>query len=123
MEKVMVQAYRDLTVWQKAFDLVITVYQKTQDFPKHELFGLTGQVRRAAISIPSNIAEGRGKLTKGEFKLFLGHARGSLAELETQILIARHLNYLNDIEGSKLMEQIAEVGRLLNGLLSSVKSQ
>lgn len=119
----MVQAYRDLIVWKKAFDLVTNVYQKTQDFPKHELFGLTGQIRRAAISIPSNIAEGRGKLTKGEFKLFLGHARGSLAELETQILIAKHLDYLNDTEGGKLLEQIAEVGRLLNGLLSSIKKQ
>ena len=104
-------------------DLVTQIYQMTLGFPKDELFGLTSQIRKAAISIPSNIAEGRGKLTKGEFKLFLGHARGSLAEIETQILIAKNLDYLNDTEGDKLLEQIAEVGRLLNGLLSSIKRQ
>lgn len=119
----MVQTYRDLIVWNKAMDLVTQIYQMTLGFPKDELFGLTSQIRKAAISIPSNIAEGRGKLTKGEFKLFLGHARGSLAEIETQILIAKNLDYLNDTEGDKLLEQIAEVGRLLNGLLSSIKRQ
>ena len=119
----MVQTYRDLIVWNKAMDLVTQIYQMTLGFPKDELFGLTSQIRKAAISIPSNIAEGRGKLTKGEFKLFLGHARGSLAEIETQILIAKNLDYLNDTEGDKLLEQIAEVGRLLNGLLASIKRQ
>jgi four helix bundle protein len=77
----MVQTYRDLIVWNKAMHLVTQIYRTTQGFPKDELFGLTSQIRKAAVSIPSNIAEGRGKLTKGEFKLFLGHARGSLAEI------------------------------------------
>ena len=119
----MVRSYSDLIVWNKAIDLVTQVYLATQNFPKDELFGLTNQIRKAAISIPSNIAEGRGRLTKGEFKLFLGHARGSLAELETRIVIAKNLDYLDDIEGNKLLQQIAEVGRLLNGLLSSIKKQ
>jgi len=119
----MVQTYRDFIVWNKAIDLVTEIYRMTKNFPKDELFGLTSQVRKSAVSIPSNIAEGWGRLTKGEFRLFLGHARGSLAELETQISIAKNLNYLNDVEGNSLLQQIAEVGRLLNGLLSSVKNQ
>jgi len=81
--KEIVESYNDLIVLNKAIDLVTQVYRVTQKFPKDELFGLTNQIGRAAISIPSNIAVGRGRLTKGEFKLFLGHARGSLAELET----------------------------------------
>lgn len=85
------------------------------------MFGLTSQIRRAAVSISSNIAEGRGKTSKKEFPQFLGHARGSLSEVETQILIARNLGYLNDRDVSRVSELLEEVGRILNGLLASLK--
>ena len=112
--------FRDLVVWQRAIDLVAEVYVATREFPKHEIYGLTSQVRRAAVSIPSNIAEGQGRLTRGEFRQFLGHAKGSLAELETQLVIAHRLGYLEDM--APLQERLNEVGRLLNGLLNSMKS-
>jgi len=81
------------------------------------------QLRRAAISIPSNIAEGKGRLSKGEFRQFLGNARGSLAELETQILIAQNLNYIDGAETHRILDMVEEVGKVLNGLLSVVKKQ
>ena len=79
----MVMSYRDLVAWNKAMELVTEIYRMTHNFPKEELFGLMSQLRRAAVSIPSNIAEGKGRLSKGEFRQFLGNARGSLAEVET----------------------------------------
>ena len=94
----MVQSYRDLVAWNKAMELVTEIYRVTKEFPKEEVFGLMSQLRRAAVSIPSNIAEGKGRLSKGEFRQFLGNARGSLAELETQIIIAQNLNYLDEAE-------------------------
>jgi four helix bundle protein len=113
--------YTDLIVWQKAMDLVTEVYRITRELPKDELFGLTSQLRRAAVSIPSNIAEGQGRLSKGEFRLFLGNARGSLSELETQILIDSNLNFISEIDSSRILEMTKEVGRTLNGLISSTK--
>ena len=112
--------YRDLTVWQKAIDLVTEVYRVTRSFPKEEMFGLTSQLRRAAVSVPSNIAEGQGRLRRGEFRQFLGMAKGSLAELDTQLLIARNLGYLGN--PAPASERIAEVARLLNGLLNSLST-
>jgi four helix bundle protein len=102
-------------------ELVMEIYRLTQAFPKEEIFGLLSQLRRSAVSIPSNIAEGQGRLTRGEFRFFLGNARGSLSELETQILIARRLNYLNESDAAGLMERSSEVGRILNGLIGSMK--
>ncbi len=119
----MVVSYRDLVAWNKAMDLVTEIYRVTQGFPKGELFGLVGQLRRAAISIPSNIAEGKARLSKGEFRQFLGHARGSLAEVETQLLIAKNLTYLNADEANRTLVMVEEVGKVLNGLLSAVKNQ
>ena len=119
----MVQSYRDLVAWNKAMDLVTEIYRVTHNFPKEELFGLMSQLRRAVVSIPSNIAEGKGRLSKGEFRQFLGNARGSLAEVETQILIAQNLNYLNEAEANNLFTKVEEVGKVLNGLLSAVKNQ
>jgi four helix bundle protein len=119
----MVQSYRDLVIWNKAMELVTEIYRMTQGFPKEELFGLTSQIRRAAVSVPSNIAEGKGRLSKGEFRQFLGNARGSLAELETQILIAQNLQYLHGAEANRLLAMVEEVGKVLNGLLSAVKNQ
>jgi four helix bundle protein len=117
----MTQSYRDLIAWNKAMELVTQVYRMTQNFPKEELFGLMSQLRRSAVSIPSNIAEGQGRLSKGEFRLFLGHARGSLSELETQVLIAQDLEYLNANETEQLLNMSAELGRILNGLIASMK--
>ena len=87
--------YQELIVWQKAMDLVIAVYQQTREFPREELYGLTNQLRRASVSIPSNIAEGQGRNTTGDFRQFLSIAYGSLQEVETQLLIAGRLHNLN----------------------------
>jgi four helix bundle protein len=115
------QSYKDLIAWQKAMDFVAAIYSATKHFPKDdERYCLTSQLRRAALSIPSNIAEGQGRLTAGEFRQFLGHARGSLLEAETQIEVARKLNYLAAEEVDNLLRTPAEVGRVLNGLLASI---
>ena len=119
----MVQSYRDLVAWNKAMELVTEIYRATNNFPKEELFGLMSQLRRAVVSIPSNIAEGKGRLSKGEFRQFLGNARGSLAEVETQILIAQNLSYLDETETNRLLTKVEEVGKILNGLISAVKNQ
>ena len=117
-----VRSYQDLVAWQKAMNLVGEIYRVSVMFPKEEVFGLTSQLRRAAVSIPSNIAEGQAKSSRGEFQLYLGHARGSLAELETQIMIARNLNYLSETEAVGLLEQAAEVGRITEWITGCVKS-
>lgn len=117
----MSHSYKDLIVWQKSKALASEIYRITEKFPKSELYGLTSQVRRAAVSIASNIAEGQGRLTKGEFQQFLGHSRGSLLELETQLAIAVDLNYLCPEEFSRIENQTREVCRLLNGLLESLR--
>ena len=85
------RSFRDLIVWQRAIELAISIYATTKAFPKDEIFGLTSQLRRAAVSVPSNIAEGQSRITPGEFKQFLGIARGSAAETQTQLILARRL--------------------------------
>jgi len=114
------RSYQELIGWKKGIELVTDVYRLTQKFPKQEIYGLTSQIRRAAVSIPSNIAEGQGRMSRGEFKQFLGHARGSVFELESQILIARNLAYLTMEEGEFLLGRVTELGRILNGLLNSL---
>ena len=118
--KAPVRSYRDLLAWQKSMELVTNIYRTTQQFPDCERYGLTAQLRRAAVSVPSNIAEGQGRLSSGEFKQFLGHARGSLLEVETQILIAQGLGYIRPVESDFLLHQAAEVGRIVNGLIMSL---
>jgi four helix bundle protein len=103
--------------------LALEVYRSTQTFPKTETYGLVSQLRRAAISIPSNIAEGQARLSTGEFRQFLGNARGSLMEVETQILLGRELGYLDRDESEGLLSTTAEIGRILNGLLNSLPSR
>jgi len=103
--------------------LVLEVYRTSQSFPRDETYGLTSQLRRAAVSVPSNIAEAQGRLSTGEFKHFLGNARGSLMEVETQVVIARELGYLDPQRSEELLDMTAEVGRILNGLLSSLASR
>src|ERR1700687_4119917 len=117
------RSYRDLVVWKKSMALVLEVYRSTQPFPKTETYGLVSQLRRAAVSIPSNIAEGQARLSTGEFRQFLGNARGSLMEVETQVLLARELGYLEHDESESLLAAAAEVGRILNGLLNSLPSR
>ena len=112
--------YRDLIVWQKAMDLVETVYTTTASFPREELYGLTAQLRRAAVSIPSNIAEGQGRQSGRDFRRFLSIAHGSLREVETQVLIAERLRYLGSQKRAILMAATEEIGRLLNGLMNSL---
>ncbi len=115
-----VRDYKELLVWQKAMALVRLIYEQTRSFPDSEKFGLTSQMRRAAVSVPSNIAEGQGRLSSGEFRQFLGTAKGSLFELETQTLIARDLQFLPEDEMDTTLAQIAEVGRMLSGLIRSI---
>ena len=114
------QNYKELVVWQKAMELVSDVYRVTAAFPREELYGLTSQLRRSAVSVPSNIAEGQGRATRGEFIQFLGHSRGSLLELETQLLISARLGYLDADPCHRLQAKVTEVARILNGLLTSL---
>jgi four helix bundle protein len=116
-----VQSYRQLIAWQKAMDFVTEVYRVTRGFPKEEMYGVTSQLRRAAVSIPSNIAEGQGRKTTGEFRQFLGHARGSLLETETQILLSERLEYVDNKTTEMLIRKAAELGRILNGLMNSLE--
>lgn len=118
----MSRTYRELLVWQKAKHLATLVYRATEDFPRSEIFGLTSQIRRAAISIPSNIAEGQGRLTKGEFRHFLGQARGSILELETQLGIAHDLGYLQQQGHQTLDSHTFQVLGFLNRLIESLST-
>ncbi len=115
------KSYRDLIVWQKAMALTRQVYRLTENLPKREAYGLTDQMRRAAVSVASNIAEGYGRLSDLQFRQFLGNARGSLCELQTQVELATDLDYLKKEDGRELMVEAAEVGRILNGLIVSLK--
>ncbi|MBV9493074.1 MAG: four helix bundle protein [Acidobacteria bacterium] len=103
--------------------LVTAVYSATENFPQREVYGLTQQLRRAAVSVPSNIAEGKARLSMKEFVQFLSKARGSLAELATQLEIAKNLGYLMETTYNSLAEQAAECGRVLNGLIDGVQRQ
>lgn len=115
------KSHRDLVAWQKAMDLVTAIYRVTACFPREEIYGLTSQLRRAAVSIPSNIAEGQGRFGAAEFRHFLRQANGSLMELETQILISERLQYITSEQASKLLREAAEVGKILNGLIPSLE--
>jgi four helix bundle protein len=115
--------YRDLIVWQKSFDLAVAVYQETLGFPAEEKYGITSQLRRACVSIPSNIAEGEGRRSPIQFRRYLFIALGSLKEVETQILISEAPGYFKPNQAGKLITMAAEVGRLLNGLSNSLSNR
>jgi len=117
----MAQNYRDLIAWQKAMDLVESVYSATAAFPADERFGLTSQIRRAVVSVPSNIAEGQARRSRSEFIHFLSVAHGSLREVETQLLIAMRLRYLDNTAGEVVLAVSDEVGRLISGLARSLE--
>jgi four helix bundle protein len=118
-----VKTYRDLVVWRKAVDLVEQVYRSTSEFPRQELYALTTQMRRAAISIPSNIAEGQGRQTTKDFLHFLAIARGSSRELETQCIIAQRLGYTNQSQTSEVLARTEETDRLIGGLSRALRDK
>jgi four helix bundle protein len=119
--KVAARSFRDLVVWQRSIEVASAIYRLTRGFPKEEMYGLTSQIRRSAISVPSNIAEGQGRLTTGEFRQFLGMARGSNFELQTQLEIARTLQ----MGDSKLIDEAEglshEVGKMIHAILEKTK--
>ena len=115
------KSYRDLTVWQKAMVLTSATYDLTGRFPRHELYGLTGQIRRAAVSVSANIAEGRGRFYRGAFAHHAAIARGSLMELDTQLEIAIRLKYVETTEVEQLLQLIDEVSRMLTTLIRKLR--
>ena len=119
MEKQKIQSYQDLVVWQKAKDLVVYVYKITNTFPKSETFGITSQIRRATVSIPSNIAEGFRRGSQKEKVQFLRTAYGSGAEVETQLIISKELGYINETDYKKLYRILDEVMRMLNKIVNN----
>ena len=114
--------FRNLTVWQNSINLVTDVYKITKDFPAEEKFGLTTQLQRSAVSIPSNIAEGTGRSTDRDFANFLSMALGSSYELETQILISNNLNYLNDEKMKSILDALNDIQKMLASLINKLKS-
>ncbi len=115
--------HKNLDVWKKSMDFVFNLYQYTKSFPKEELYGLTSQMRRAAVSIPSNLAEGHAKRTTKEFMRFTNIAYGSAAELETQIMIAGKLGYAPEHETSCLLNDLSEIAKMMNGLLTGLEKK
>ncbi|HEY6109093.1 MAG TPA: four helix bundle protein [Gemmatimonadales bacterium] len=116
MPRATVRSYRDLLVWQRSLDIALRIYDATAPFPRSELYGLVAQMRRAAVSIPSNIAEGHGRHHLGEYLHHLSIANGSLMELETQVIVSSRRRYLSEKEVRALLASCAEVGRMLAGL-------
>ncbi len=118
-----ITSYRDLQVWRRAIDLAEAVYQATAQWPKDERFGLISQIRRAAVSVASNIAEGSARRTTGEFLQFIGMSRGSLAETETQIIIAQRLRYLSKPAATNLLASAEEISRMLVALAGALRKR
>jgi len=116
-----IKTYRDLIVWQKSMSLVTKIYMSTKSFPSTETYGLTSQIRRSAISIPINIAEGYGRKSTGDYKRFLQIAIGSLFELETQIEIAFNLTYIEKELFENIIEKTNELDRMLSSLINKIK--
>jgi four helix bundle protein len=121
MEKTKIESYKDLIVWQKAIKLVTAVYMLTENFPREEVYGLVSQIRRSAVSIPSNIAEGKRRGTQKDYRQFLLIAFGSGSELETQILIAKNLLFVKEQDTKNVDELLDEVMRMLNVLIFKLK--
>jgi four helix bundle protein len=117
----MSESYRDNLAWQKSMQLVTEIYATTKAFPRDEIYGLSNQLRRAAVSVPSNIAEGKGRYSKKEYVQFLFRARGSLLEVETQLQIARNLDYVSEETFAALLRIASETGRVLNGLITKTQ--
>ena len=114
--------YKDLIVWQKAMDLTVELYRLTKTMPKDELYGLTNQLRRASVSIPSNIAEGNGRASTGDYVRFLIIARGSVAEVETQLLLCERLDFLTQEDNLSALELCDEIGRMLTSMMKKLRN-
>jgi four helix bundle protein len=117
------QHYQQLLVWQKAMDLTVSCYEITKPFPVEERYGLTSQIRRASVSVPSNIAEGHSRFHTKEFLNHLSIARGSLAEVETQLMVAQRVGFLAQVELAKVLTMSDEIGRMTNGLRQSLEAK
>lgn len=117
-----IKSYRDLLVWQKAHRLVIKIYVLTRKFPREELYCLVSQMRRAAISVASNIVEGSSRRTRKDFSNFLITALGSLNELEYQVMLSIELGYITSSEAEEIQPLLEEIGRMLNGLINSIRN-
>ena len=117
-----IKHYKDLLVWQKSMDLAVEVYNVIKSLPKEELFGLSDQMRRAVVSVPSNIAEGQQRSSTKDYIRFLHIAKGSLGELETQVMLCERLNYLEKEKINKLVDQCIEIQRMISGLINSLSS-
>ena len=115
------RTHKDLDIWKKSIEMVTKVYKLTRNFPKEELYGLTNQMRRAAVSVPSNIAEGSGRNSSKEFLQFLRYATGSLSELETQIIIANNLGYLNNEQKQDIDTIFIDIFKMLSKLIQAIK--
>jgi len=116
----MAQSFQDLVVWQRAMEMTVSVYRVTKSFPREEIYGLTSQLRRAAVSVASNIAEGRGRITQGEFRQFLGLAQGSSFEVQTQILVAKQLEMGQEKRLDEAQSLSIEDGKMLSSLIASL---
>jgi len=114
------KSYKDLLVWQKSMDFIVLIYKSAKDLPKEEIYGLTSQLKRAALSVAANIAEGSSKRSTKEFMRFIAISYGSLAETETLLIAAEKLGYIKDADLKMILEQSAEIGRMLNGLRNSL---
>ena len=112
----MIRDYRDLLIWQRAMKLAQAIYSATATFPAAEMYGLTSQIRRSAISVPFNIAEGHGRENEGDFRRFLAIARGSLAELQTQLILSGELGFIDQKSIAPLLENTEEVARMIRGM-------
>jgi four helix bundle protein len=121
MEQQSRNSHKDLILWQKALDLAVAVHEVSAAFPKSEIFGPVSQIRRAAVSIPSNIAEGSARRTTREFIAFLHIARGSMAEVETQLLLAQRIGYVSNERLAVLQVRLDEVGRIMNAVIAGLR--
>lgn len=123
MQRNPINSHRELIVWQKSLDLVSLIYSLSKKFPKEELFGLTSQIRRATVSIPSNIAEGRSRNSRKDFAHFLHIALGSAAETETQLEIAKRLKYVEEVDYNEAMSLLNQVGKMLVVMVEKLKAR
>jgi four helix bundle protein len=119
----MAQPYQDLLVWQRAMEMTVAIYEATRSFPSDERYGLISQLRRAAVSVASNIAEGRGRISQGEFRQFLGLAQGSNYEVQTQLLVAKRMKMGESETLCKAEDLSVEVGKMLSALIASLGSK
>ena len=117
-----VRSYKDLIIWQKAIDLVVEIYQVIKRFPREEIYGLSDQIKRSAVSVPSNIAEGQSRQHTAEFRQFLYIALGSLAELDTQLIIAHRLGYIDSKDNELLTARVLELRKMVSTLISKLKN-